>query len=123
MGDCGQAVSGGADFCFQLSKVLAQEFLPLKIRVNQIAVSYSPVAMAGDGHLSQIVLDIKFLLTGTLKPGIFPSQMTAGDSDPETHKSSLEGTGKGEKLPAGRPGAEADMAASALYLASYGGVL
>jgi len=86
------AYAGSKDAIVQLSKVLAQEFLPLKIRVNQIA------------------------------PGIFPSQMTAGDSDPETHKSSLEGTGKGEKLPAGRPGAEADMAASALYLASYGGV-
>ncbi|KAL7423551.1 hypothetical protein Q5752_001131 [Cryptotrichosporon argae] len=76
----------------QMTKVLAQELLPLKIRVNQIA------------------------------PGIFPSQMTAGDSDPHTHKSDLSGSGKGESLPAGRPGDEKDMAAATLFLASYGGV-
>ncbi|OCF31856.1 hypothetical protein I317_02964 [Kwoniella heveanensis CBS 569] len=76
----------------QMSKVLAQEFLPLKIRVNQIA------------------------------PGIFPSEMTAGDSDEHTHKSDLSDTEKGKGLPAGRPGKEEDMAAATLYLASYAGV-
>lgn len=49
--------------------------------------------------------------------------MTAGDSDPHTHKSDLSETEKGKSLPAGRPGAEDDMAAATLYLASYGGVL
>ncbi|WWD18206.1 hypothetical protein CI109_102656 [Kwoniella shandongensis] len=76
----------------QMSKVLAQEFLPLKIRVNQIA------------------------------PGIFPSEMTAGDSDPDSHKNDLSDTQKGKSLPAGRPGSETDMAAATLYLASYAGV-
>ncbi|WVR05585.1 hypothetical protein IAU60_002604 [Kwoniella sp. DSM 27419] len=76
----------------QMSKVMASEFLPLKIRVNQIA------------------------------PGIFPSEMTAGDSDDHTHKSDLSDTKKGKGLPAGRPGAESDMAAATLYLASYAGV-
>jgi hypothetical protein len=47
--------------------------------------------------------------------------MTAGDSDPNTHKSSIEGKGQG--LPSGRPGDEKDMAAATLYLASYAGVL
>lgn len=49
--------------------------------------------------------------------------MTAGESDEHTHKSDLSGTGKGESLPAGRPGREKDMAAVTLYLASYAGVL
>jgi hypothetical protein len=49
--------------------------------------------------------------------------MTAGESDSNTHKSDLSGTGKGEGLPSGRPGSEVDMAAATLYLASYGGVL
>jgi hypothetical protein len=49
--------------------------------------------------------------------------MTAGDSDPHTHKSDLSNTEKGKGLPAGRPGNENDMAAATLYLASYGGVL
>ncbi|WWC68335.1 uncharacterized protein I206_102260 [Kwoniella pini CBS 10737] len=75
-----------------LSKVMAREFLPLRIRVNQIA------------------------------PGIFPSEMTAGDSDSTTHKSDLSNTGKGKGLPSGRPGKEEDMAAATLYLASYAGV-
>lgn len=57
------------------------------------------------------------------KPGIFPSEMTAGSSDQETHKSDLSDTEKGKGLPAGRPGQETDMAAATLYLASYGGVL
>ncbi|WRT65980.1 uncharacterized protein IL334_002931 [Kwoniella shivajii] len=76
----------------QMSKVMAREFLPLKLRVNQIA------------------------------PGIYPSEMTAGESDESTHKSSLEDTEKGKGLPAGRPGKEEDMAAATLYLASYAGV-
>lgn len=59
----------------------------------------------------------------TSQPGIFPSQMTAGGKDPETHKSDLSDTEKGKGLPAGRPGAEEDMAATTLLLASYGGVL
>jgi hypothetical protein len=45
------------------------------------------------------------------------------DADDETHKNDLSGTGKGESLPAGRPGNEKDMAAAVLYLASYAGVL
>jgi hypothetical protein len=49
--------------------------------------------------------------------------MTAGTSDEKTHKSDLSDTEKGKGLPAGRPGKETDMAAAALYLASYGGVL
>ncbi|WVQ96960.1 hypothetical protein IAU59_004069 [Kwoniella sp. CBS 9459] len=76
----------------QMSKVMAQEFLPLKIRVNQIA------------------------------PGIFPSQMTAGGKDEQTHKSDLSDTSKGKGLPAGRPGREEDMAAATLFLASHAGV-
>lgn len=48
--------------------------------------------------------------------------MTAG-SKGDDHKSSLAGTGKGEGLPAGRPGDEKDMAGAILYLASRAGVL
>ncbi|ORY28611.1 hypothetical protein BCR39DRAFT_534374 [Naematelia encephala] len=86
------AYAASKEACVQMSKVMAKEFLPLKIRVNQIA------------------------------PGIFPSEMTAGDSSQESHKSDLSGTGKGESLPAGRPGNEKDMAAVTIYLASYAGV-
>jgi len=76
----------------QMSKVMAKEFLPLRIRVNQIA------------------------------PGIFPSEMTAGSSDPSTHKSDLSDSSQGDGLPAKRTGNESDMGAATLYLASYGGV-
>lgn len=49
--------------------------------------------------------------------------MTAGDSDPHSHKSDLSDTEKGKGLPAGRPGCEDDMAAAVLYLGSRAGVL
>jgi hypothetical protein len=87
---------------------MASEFLHLKIRVNQIAVRNYPLIP---------------LLQADHQPGIFPSEMTAGSSDEQTHKSDLSGTGKGSGLPSGRPGSEVDMAAATLYLASYGGVL
>jgi hypothetical protein len=48
--------------------------------------------------------------------------MTAGESNPHTHKSDLSDTEKGKGLPSGRPGNEKDMAAATLYLASYAGV-
>jgi len=86
---------------------MASEFLHLKIRVNQIAV----------GSLSYLAS------YAYEEPGIFPSEMTAGDSDEHTHKSDLSNTEKGKGLPSGRPGSEVDMAAATLYLASYGGVL
>jgi len=82
-------VSKGATI--HLTKLLAQEFRRpgVQVRVNSIA------------------------------PGIFPSEMTAGDSD-ETNKSSIETPADyGEKkgIPAGRPGREEDMAQLALLLA------
>lgn len=61
------AYAASKEAMVQMTKVMATEFLPLKIRVNQIA------------------------------PGIFPSEMTAGDSDDKTHKSDLSGTEKGDR--------------------------
>lgn len=55
------------------------------------------------------------------KSGVFPSQMTAGGKQ-DDQKSSLEGTGKGQSNPAGRPGDEKDMAGTILFLASRAGV-
>jgi NAD(P)-dependent dehydrogenase (short-subunit alcohol dehydrogenase family) len=49
----------------------------------------------------------------TIAPGIFPSEMSAGESD-EHNKSNIDSMGKG--LPAARPGKDSDMAAAILYL-------
>jgi len=76
---------------FQMTKVLAAELADTGIRVNQIA------------------------------PGVFPSEMTAGDSG-EDQKSDLSGTDKGAGNPAGRPGNEKDMAGCVLFLASRAGI-
>lgn len=107
--------------------MLAKELLPLKIRVNQIAVSVIwskwHVLIAIPLHNTAHAQYAMPLLKCLRQAGIYPSQMTAGGKDDETHKSDLSGTGKGESLPAGRPGKEEDMAAAVLYLASYGGVL
>ncbi|OQO06206.1 hypothetical protein B0A48_08794 [Cryoendolithus antarcticus] len=71
-----------------LSRMLATTFKDTKVRVNTIA------------------------------PGIFPSEMTTGESD-EGNKSELS-----SKIgnPAGRGGHDSDMAASILFLAGPGGV-
>jgi len=71
-----------------LTKMMATTFAECKVRVNSIA------------------------------PGLFPSEMTAGDSN-EMQKSKLED----EQLsnPAGRPGHDADMASCILFLASPAG--
>ncbi|KAI0682644.1 NAD(P)-binding protein [Earliella scabrosa] len=82
-------VSKGA--AIHLSQLLAQEFRRpgVKVRVNNIA------------------------------PGIFPSEMTVGESD-EANKSSMEvppDYGEKKGIPAGRPGRDEDMAQTALFLA------
>ncbi|KAF2439527.1 NAD(P)-binding protein [Karstenula rhodostoma CBS 690.94] len=71
-----------------LTRMLATTFAQTKVRVNCIA------------------------------PGVFPSEMTAGDSG-EDNKSNLK---MEMSNPAGRPGSDTDMAASILFLAGPGGV-
>jgi len=72
----------------QLTKLLASEVANngLKVRINSIA------------------------------PGVFPSEMTAGDSGPD-QKSHIEKE-KYEKLPANRPGRDQDMAGAVLFAAT-----
>ncbi|KAK5456229.1 hypothetical protein LTS15_005548 [Exophiala xenobiotica] len=53
-----------------------------------------------------------------IAPGVFPSEMTTGESD-ETQKSELS---SGMSNPAGRGGGDADMAATILYLVGKGGL-
>jgi hypothetical protein len=71
-----------------LTRMLATTFAEAKIRVNSIA------------------------------PGVFPSEMTAGDSN-EHQKSQLNSEASN---PAGRFGADTDMGACILFLAGPGGV-
>lgn len=72
-------------------------------------------------HLSRMLATI-FMGTkvrvNTIAPGVFPSEMTTGSSD-EDNKSRIE---SGMSNPAGRPGADTDMAATVLMLAGPGGV-
>ncbi|KAL8939061.1 MAG: hypothetical protein Q9216_003568 [Gyalolechia sp. 2 TL-2023] len=71
-----------------LTRMMATTFVEAKIRVNCIA------------------------------PGLFPSEMTAGDSGSD-QKSELQPKSSN---PAGRPGSDSDMAACILFLAGPGGV-
>ncbi|KAJ5894137.1 hypothetical protein N7495_005828 [Penicillium taxi] len=72
-----------------LTKMLAHEIMTsnLKIRVNNIA------------------------------PGVFPSEMTTGESD-EKQKSAIPKEKYEQKVPAGRPGMEEDMASTVLFAAT-----
>jgi NAD(P)-dependent dehydrogenase (short-subunit alcohol dehydrogenase family) len=71
-----------------MSRMLASTFAQTKVRVNVIA------------------------------PGVFPSEMTTGESG-DDNKSVID---KGMSNPAGRPGNDFDMAATVLFLAGPGGV-
>lgn len=71
-----------------LTRMMATTFVEAKVRVNSIA------------------------------PGVFPSEMTAGESD-EHQKSELESEASN---PAGRYGHDTDMGACILFLAGPGGV-
>ncbi|KAL2758306.1 hypothetical protein ACRALDRAFT_1028619 [Sodiomyces alcalophilus JCM 7366] len=51
----------------------------------------------------------------SIAPGVFPSEMTAGESD-ETQKSGLPKEKYEGKVPAGRPGQDEDMASAMLFL-------
>jgi NAD(P)-dependent dehydrogenase (short-subunit alcohol dehydrogenase family) len=52
----------------------------------------------------------------SIAPGVFPSEMTAGESGPD-QKSHIE-KGKYEKIPARRPGKDHDMAGAVLFVAT-----
>lgn len=52
-----------------------------------------------------------------IAPGVFPSEMTAQSSD-EKQKSALPKEKYEQKVPAGRPGKEEDMAGTILFAAA-----
>lgn len=72
-------------------------------------------------HLSRILAtlckDVK-VRVNVIAPGLFPSEMTTGESD-EGNKSKIE---KKSYNPAGRPGHDTDMAATILFLVGKGGL-
>lgn len=53
----------------------------------------------------------------SIAPGVFPSEMTAGDSN-EAQKSHVPAEKYKEKTPAQRPGNDRDMANGMLYVAT-----
>lgn len=53
----------------------------------------------------------------SIAPGVFPSEMTEGDSD-EFQKSHLDKEKYADKVPAARPGKDVDMAQGVLFLAA-----
>ena len=85
---------------------------------GQFAYATSKAALL---HLTQMlgtILTKAKIRVNCIAPGLFPSEMTTGESD-ETNKSIIE---KSLNCPAGRPGTEEDMAAAVLYLTGIGGV-
>jgi len=83
--------------------------------MGQYAYSASKAAaIQTTKNLANVLVKTK-IRVNTIAPGIFPSEMTAGESD-SNNKSELPDAGKG--LPAGRPGKDEDMAGSILFLAS-----
>ncbi|KAF5256191.1 hypothetical protein FOXYS1_13340 [Fusarium oxysporum] len=87
--------------------------------MGQPAYATSKAALT---HLSRMIAtltkDIK-VRVNVIAPGLFPSEMTTGESD-EGNKSNID---KKMTNPAGRPGHDTDMAATILFLAGKGGLL
>ncbi|KAI0658528.1 NAD-P-binding protein [Cubamyces menziesii] len=93
-------------------------------RTSQHHFKYN-VSKAATIHLSTLLAQelrrpgVK-VRVNNIAPGIFPSEMTVGESD-DKNKSAMEvPTDYGEKkgIPAGRPGRDEDMAQTALYIAT-----
>ncbi|KAJ4151710.1 hypothetical protein NW765_013238 [Fusarium oxysporum] len=86
--------------------------------MGQPAYATSKAALT---HLSRMIAtltkDIK-VRVNVIAPGLFPSEMTTGESD-EGNKSNIN---KKMINPAGRPGHDTDMAATILFLAGKGGL-
>ncbi|KAL7757224.1 hypothetical protein ACKLNR_011751 [Fusarium oxysporum f. sp. zingiberi] len=86
--------------------------------MGQPAYATSKAALT---HLSRMIAtltkDIK-VRVNVIAPGLFPSEMTTGESD-EGNKSNID---KKMTNPAGRPGHDTDMAATILFLAGKGGL-
>jgi NAD(P)-dependent dehydrogenase (short-subunit alcohol dehydrogenase family) len=76
---------------------------------------------AGMMHLSRMLattLKDCGIRVNQIAPGVFPSEMTTGESD-EQQKSEIKVTSSN---PAGRPGSDTDMGACILFLAGPGGL-
>ncbi|KAF5650582.1 NAD(P)H-dependent oxidoreductase [Fusarium sp. NRRL 52700] len=86
--------------------------------MGQPAYATSKAALT---HLSRMIAtltkDVK-VRVNVIAPGLFPSEMTTGESD-ERNKSNID---KKMTNPAGRPGHDTDMAATILFLAGKGGL-
>ncbi|KAG5756449.1 hypothetical protein H9Q70_001005 [Fusarium xylarioides] len=86
--------------------------------MGQPAYATSKAALT---HLSRMIAtltkDVK-VRVNVIAPGLFPSEMTTGESD-EDNKSNID---KKMTNPAGRPGHDTDMAATILFLAGKGGL-
>ncbi|KAI1017789.1 hypothetical protein LB504_003829 [Fusarium proliferatum] len=86
--------------------------------MGQPACATSKAALT---HLSRMIAtlteDVK-VRVNVIAPGLFPSEMTTGESD-EGNKSNIN---KKMSNPAGRPGHDTDMAATILFLAGKGGL-
>lgn len=81
----------------------------------------SNAAKAATIHLTKM-LAVEIAAAGlrirvnSIAPGVFPSEITAGDSDPRTGKSVLgEGSWGTHEILAGRPGTDVDMAGAVLF--------
>jgi NAD(P)-dependent dehydrogenase (short-subunit alcohol dehydrogenase family) len=85
---------------------------------GQFSYASSKAAFTHMGRmLATTFKDVK-VRVNTIAPGVFPSEMTAGNSG-EDNKSQLN---MEMSNPAGRPGHDTDMGATILFLAGNGGV-
>jgi NAD(P)-dependent dehydrogenase (short-subunit alcohol dehydrogenase family) len=91
------------------------------VKTAQHHFSYN-ASKAAANHLTRMLAaeigaaGLKIRVNG-IAPGVFPSEMTAGESD-ERQKSQLSKDKFEGKIPADRPGKDEDMASAILFIAS-----
>ncbi|OAA39940.1 NAD(P)-binding domain protein [Metarhizium rileyi] len=90
------------------------------VKTSQHHFSYN-ASKAAANHVTRMLAaeigatGLKIRVNG-IAPGVFPSEMTAGESD-EKQKSQLSKENFEGKLPAARPGKDEDMASAILFMA------
>ena len=85
--------------------------------MNNAIYSSSKAASTHLGKMFAALLADSKIRVNVLAPGLYPSEMTAGESD-NVNQSNLGKDQFGMEIPAGRAGTTPEMAATAVYMAS-----
>lgn len=103
--------------------VIATTSISAWVKQSQMHYAYN-ASKASAAHLTELIAyEFTFsqkspIRVNSVAPGVVPSQMTANNHDPKTHKSDLDQKLPKMSIPAGRYAYDEDMANAIIFLAS-----